>query len=172
MGQTGSQNALLLFWICISSPAVLGPKGLISTSLLLQLLRSTVMLSKHCAWEPWSKWSWGRLLSTTSLLCSFKSYITTVQFNRENCSGQNFAATWEVDSSITEGPFLSMPFPWKQQEDFWAWLIDSFISWFHWDTIHLDIQLISKEEGAQRGSSIISSTIVYQRQLPSGRIPP
>lgn len=100
------------------------------------------------------------------------SYITTVQFNGENCSGRSFAGTWKVGSSITRGSFLSTPSPWKQQEDFWAQLIDSFISWLHWDMIHLDTQLISKEEVVQRGSSIISSTIAYQRQLLSGRISP
>lgn len=130
---------------------------------LLRLLQSAGMLSKHHA------------LSDAKEGCSCplpsSSCTTTGCLNGENRSGRRSAAVWKDGSSITRESFLSTPSPWKQWEDFWARLIDSFIGRFHWDTIHLDLQLISKEEGARRGSSVISSVTANQRQLLSQRLP-
>lgn len=94
--------------------------------------------------------------------------MTTGCLNGKHHGGSSSAAVWRDGSSIIRESFSSTPSPWKQQEDFWTHLIDSFIGWFHWDTIHLDLQLVSKEEVARRGSSVISSIIANQRQLTPG----
>lgn len=94
--------------------------------------------------------------------------MTTGCLNGKRHGGSSSAAVWRDGSSIIRESFSSTPSPWKQQEDFWTRLIDSFIGWFHWDTIHLDLQLVSKEEVARRGSSVISSVIANQRQLTPG----